>query len=102
MQTKTTCDEKIAILFKQKQDLQGTFLWWKDFEQKMFKISILVNSISWNCIQYIFICRFAAFLIRQEYLKHGSNNIFKIFLHFFTKNIWEKVDINFESLNRIQ
>ena len=30
--------KKTALLFKYKQDLQGLFLWWKDFEQKMFKI----------------------------------------------------------------
>ena len=59
-----------------------------------------MNSISWNCIQYIFISRGAAFLIRQGYLKQGSNNILKQFLYFLTKNFWEKVDINVKSLNK--
>ena len=27
------------------------FLWWKDFEQK--NLTIYVNSVNWNCIQYI-------------------------------------------------
>ena len=35
------------------------------------------------------------------YLKQVSNNILKQFLYFFTKNFWEKVDINLKSLNKI-
>ena len=58
-------------------------------------------STSWNCIQYIFISRGAVFLMRQGYLKQGSNNILKQFLYFFIKNFWKKVDINFKSLNKI-
>ena len=57
---------------------------------------------SWNCIQYIFISRGVAFLMYEEYLKQGSNNILKQFLHFFTKNFWEKVDVNHKSLNKIK
>ena len=98
---KTTCDEKTVLLFKQKQDLQGTiFCGGRILSRKCSKIRIFVNSISWNCIQFIFISRGAAFLMRQEYLKQGSNNILKQFLYFSTKNFWKKVDINFKRLNK--
>ena len=69
--------------------------------RKCPKSSIFVNSVSWSCIQYNFISRGAAFLMRDGYLKQGSNNILKQFLYFFTKNFWGKVDINFKSLNKI-
>ena len=36
------------------------FLWWKNFELKMFKSSKFVNSVSWNYIKYILISRGAA------------------------------------------
>ena len=99
---KTTCNENNRFVFKQKQDLQGTiFCSGRIFSRKCSKSSILVYLISWNCIQYIFISRGAAFLIRQGYLKQGSNNILKRFLYFFIKNFWKKVDINFKSLNKI-
>ena len=61
--------------------------------RKCSKSSFFVNSISWNCIQYILISRGAAFLLRQGYLKQGSNNILKQFSYFLTKNFCEKVDI---------
>ena len=34
------------------------------------------------------------------YLKQGSNNYLKQFLYFFFKDLWEKVDVYYKSLNK--
>ena len=73
------------------------FFWWKDFEQKMFKIF----NLSWNCNSiYLYFQRWC-FSYALGILKQGSNNILKQFLYFFIKNFWKKVDINLKSLNKI-
>ena len=58
---KTTSVEKTALLLKLKQVLQGTiFCGGRILSRKCSKS----NSLSWNCIQYIFISSGSAFLMR--------------------------------------
>ena len=46
-----TCNEKTALLFKQKQYIQGiTFCVERIFRSKSLKSSIFVNLTSWNCV----------------------------------------------------
>ena len=64
----------------------------------MEESSVFINSISWNCIQYMVL----VFLCASECFKQDSNSILKQFLHFLTINFWEKkVDVNYNSLNEI-
>ena len=84
---KKVFNEKNTLIFKYKQDLTRDYiLWWKDLEQKMCKIFSFINSISWNCIQYIWISIGVVFLRRQEYFIWDSNDNLKQFLYFLTIN----------------
>ena len=86
---------KNACIFKYKQDILGSI-----FVVEGFLAEIVQNhSISWNCVQFIFIFRGAAFLMRWEYLKQDSNHSLKQFLYFLKINFWKKVDVNYKSLN---
>ena len=59
MQTKQHAMIKKAFLLKKKEDLQGTFLWWKDFEQKMFNVQnlpfLLFNKLELHSIYHYFL-----------------------------------------------
>ena len=91
IQTKQHAMKKPTLLFKQKQELQGTiFCGGRILSRKCSKPSIFVNSLR-NVFN---ISLFLGVLLFQGYLKQGSN-ILKQFLYFFTKNFWEKIDINF-------
>ena len=68
------------------------------FSRKCSKSAVFVNSINWNCIQYIFVSSGDAFLTCKGYLKQDSNNILKQFLYIFTKNFLGKV--NYKSLKK--
>ena len=71
---------KNKLIFKEKQDLIGTtFCGGRIFSRKCSKSSVFIDSISWNCIQYIFISRGVVFLMRKEYLKQDSKNILRGF-----------------------
>ena len=102
IQTKQHAMKKLFSYLSRNKIYKGLFFVVEGFfSRKCSKSSIFVNSISCKCIQYIFIYRGAAFLMREWYLKQGSNNILKQFLYFFTKYFWEQVDINFKILNKI-
>ena len=98
MQTKQHAMKKSFL-----QNQQGIFLWWNDFEQKMFKIfsSCQFSKLElYSILSFIF--RGAAFFMHQRYLKQGSLIIFKtILIFFFTQNFWGKVDENYKCLNKI-
>ena len=85
MQRKNT-----KLIFKQKQDYWGLLFVDEGSNRECSKSSVFINSISWNCVQYIFISRGAVFPMRWEYLKQDSNNILKQFLYFYTINFWKK------------
>ena len=70
--------------------------------RKCSKSSIFVNSISWNCIFYslsLFL-EVLLFLCARDILNRVQI-VFKTILIFFTENFWEKIDINFKCLNKI-
>ena len=78
-------------------------LWWKDFEQKFFKIFIfcLFSKLELYSIYIFFFSRGAALLIRKGYLKQGSTNILKQFLNVL-KRTFGKSQINVKSLKKSQ
>ena len=74
----------------------GRFMGWKDLQNLQF----FVNSIGWNCAQYIFISRGAALFIRYGYL-YRVQLIKKKFSYFFTNKFWGNVNVNYKSVNKI-
>ena len=60
---KTACNKKVTLVFRFKQDILGI-----NFVLEGYLAStVFINSISWTCIQYIFISRGAFFLRARNF-----------------------------------
>ena len=58
--------------------------------------SIFINSISWNCVQYIFTCRGAVILYALGIFEAGFKQYSKtIPIRFYTQLMEKKVDVSY-------